>query len=159
MSFLNNETVSTDSKEIFKRSIQLNWRSSIWRSLEFERDKRAVFSESLSTLEVFVHVNRHPEIINQYDLYCIELPDALTARLEEEDLPIQWRAIPFSENTQPIGNEFLTLIDGEFYELQVPSVISPRDNNYVINPNHSAIMAVFESAVKLDFEFDPRIFK
>jgi len=116
-------------------------------------------SESLSTLEVFVHVNRHPEIIIQYDLYCIELPDALIARLEEEDLPKQWRAIPFSESTQAIGDEFLALVDSEFAALQVPSVISPRDNNYVINPNHPAMKAVFESAVKLDFEFDPRIFK
>lgn len=116
-------------------------------------------SESLSTLEVFVHVNRHPEIINQYDLYCIELPDALIARLEVEDLPRQWRAIPFSESTQAIGDEFLTLVDSEFAALQVPSVISPRDKNYVINPNHPAMKAVFEAAVKLNFEFDPRIFK
>lgn len=116
-------------------------------------------SESLSTLEVFVHVNRHPEIVNQYDLYSIELPDALIARLEEEDLPAQWRAIPFSESTQSIGDEFLTLSNNAFAALQVPSVISPRDKNYLVNPNHSAMKTIFKSAVKLDFEFDPRIFK
>jgi len=116
-------------------------------------------SESLSTLEVFIHVNRHPEIMNQYDLYYIELPDSLIARLDEEDLPTQWRDIPFSESTQSIGDEFLTLIDNEFAALQVPSVISPRDSNYLVNPNHPAMKAIFKSAIKLDFEFDPRIFK
>lgn len=116
-------------------------------------------SESLSTLEVFVHVNRHPEIVKQYDLYCIELPNNLIAQLEEENLPSQWNAIPFSESTQFIGNEFLTLADSEFAALQVPSAISPRDKNYLVNPNHTAMKVVFKSAVKLGFEFDPRIFK
>ncbi|RBP77974.1 RES domain-containing protein [Marinomonas rhizomae] len=116
-------------------------------------------SESLSTLEVFVHVNSHPNIMNQYNLYCIELPDHLIARLEKEDLPTQWRAIPFSESTQAIGDEFLTLADDEFAALQVPSVISPRDCNYLVNPYHPAMKAVLASAVKLNFEFDPRIFK
>ncbi|WP_216086351.1 RES family NAD+ phosphorylase [Marinomonas posidonica] len=65
-------------------------------------------SESLSTLEVFVHVSHHPDIMNQYNLYCIKLPDHLIARLEKEDLPSQWRAIPFSESTQVIGDEFFS---------------------------------------------------
>ncbi len=113
----------------------------------------------MNTLEVFVHVSHHPNIMNQYNLYCIELPDHLIARLKKEDLPSQWRAIPFSESTQVIGDEFLTLADNEFAALQVPSMISPRDYNYLVNPNHPAMKAVLASAVKLDFEFDPRIFK
>lgn len=115
-------------------------------------------SESLASLEVFVHVNKDPKIITQYDLYRIELPEKLIARLEEVDLPGLWRDIPPGESTQRIGDEFLG--DGErFAALQLPSVISPRDKNYLVNPNHQAMPEIFKASEKLEFAFDIRIFK
>lgn len=116
-------------------------------------------SESLCSLEVFVHVNNDPDIINLFDLYSIEMPESLIAKLDKEDLPPTWRAIPASESTQEIGDQFLKDSAPEFAALQVPSTISPRDRNYVVNPNHSEIKKVFDKAEKLDFEFDPRVFK
>jgi RES domain-containing protein len=116
-------------------------------------------SESLCCLEVFVHVNNDPGIIKQYDLYTIEMPEALIVKLEQEDLPSTWRAIPASEATQNIGDEFLNDDEPQFATLQVPSTISPRDKNYVINPNHPAMKEIFNQCKKLEFEFDPRIFK
>ncbi len=116
-------------------------------------------SESLCSLEVFVHVNNDPNIVDQYDLYRIEVPDELIVKLDEEDLPETWRSIPASEDTQEIGDEFLNMQDPQYAALQVPSTISPRDKNYVVNPNHSAMKAIFEKHEKLEFGFDPRIFK
>ncbi|MCK6265017.1 RES family NAD+ phosphorylase [Vibrio sp. ZSDE26] len=116
-------------------------------------------SESLCALEVFVHVNNDPNIITQYDLYRINIPDELIVKLDNEDLPPSWRDIPVSEPTQEIGDQFLTEVEPHFAALQVPSTISPRDHNYVVNPNHSALVAIFEQHEKLEFEFDPRIFK
>ncbi|WP_372881531.1 RES family NAD+ phosphorylase [Psychromonas sp.] len=116
-------------------------------------------SESLCALEVFVHVNNNPNIINHYDLYRIDMPDELIVKLEQVDLPSTWRAIPASEATQYIGDEFLNDPAPQFAALQVPSTISPRDKNYVINPNHPAMKEIFNKHEKLDFEFDPRIFK
>ncbi|WP_330960967.1 RES family NAD+ phosphorylase [Photobacterium sp. 53610] len=116
-------------------------------------------SESLCALEVFVHVNNDPNIIDQYDLYRIDIPEDLIAKLEKEDLPQTWRDIPANEETQNIGDEFLNDAEPQFAALQVPSIISPRDNNYVVNPNHPAMEKIFEAHEKLDFEFDPRIFK
>lgn len=116
-------------------------------------------SESLCSLEVFVHVNNEPDIINLYDLYYIDIPEHLIAKLEQQDLPLNWRAIPASESTQEIGDQFLNNPDSEFVALQVPSTISPRDKNYVVNPNHPRAEKIFEKAEKLSFEFDPRIFK
>jgi RES domain-containing protein len=116
-------------------------------------------SESLCSLEVFVHINNDPDIINFYDLYSIEIPDHLIAKLDQEDLPPTWRAIPASEATQEIGDQFLNASQSEFAALQVPSIISPRDKNYIVNPNHSGIAEVFDKAEKLEFEFDPRVFK
>ena len=116
-------------------------------------------SESLCVLEVFVHVNNDPELIHRYDLYRINIPDELIVRLDEQDLPAHWRAIPISEQTQQLGDQFLTLASPDFAALQVPSAISPRDHNYLVNPNHRAMQAIFAAAEKLTFSFDARIFK
>jgi len=116
-------------------------------------------SESLCVLEVFVHVKNDPDIITQYDLYRIDMPNALIVKLDQEDLPPAWRAIPASEATQEIGDEFLNVDEPQFAALQVPSTISPRDKNYVVNPDHPAMKEVIKTHEKLEFEFDPRIFK
>ena len=116
-------------------------------------------SESLCSLEVFVHVNNDPNIVDQYDLYRIEIPDDLIAKLGEEDLPKTWRNIPATEETQEIGDEFLNALKPRYAALQVPSTVSPRDKNYVVNPNHPAMEVSFKNHEKLEFGFDPRIFK
>ncbi|WP_341663330.1 RES family NAD+ phosphorylase [Vibrio sp.] len=116
-------------------------------------------SESLCSLEVFVHVNNDPNIVDQYDLYRIEIPNKLVAKLDIEDLPKTWRHIPASEATQEIGDQFLNQAKPLYAALQVPSTISPRDHNYVVNPNHPAMKNIFSQHEKLEFEFDPRIFK
>ncbi|EGQ8391459.1 TPA: RES family NAD+ phosphorylase, partial [Vibrio cholerae] len=113
----------------------------------------------LCVLEVFVHINNDPELIHKYDLYRIDVPDELIVQLENEDLPNNWRAIPASEQTQEIGDQFLKAENPEFAVLQVPSTISPRDRNYVVNPNHPLMPDIFNKAEKLDFSFDQRIFK
>ena len=116
-------------------------------------------SESLCSLEVFVHVNNDPNIVDHYDLYRIEVPDEFIVKLEEEDLPETWRNIPTGEETQEIGDEFLNGEEPQYAALQVPSSISPRDNNYVVNPNHPVMKESFKNHEKLEFGFDPRIFK
>lgn len=116
-------------------------------------------SESLCALEVFVHVNNDPHIINQYDLYRIDIPEVLIVKLETQDLPKSWRAIPASEATQEIGDDFLNTPNPLYAALQVPSTISPRDKNYIVNPNHPAMQNILAQHEKLTFEFDPRIFK
>ncbi|OBT16357.1 hypothetical protein A9264_12015 [Vibrio sp. UCD-FRSSP16_10] len=116
-------------------------------------------SESLCSLEVFVHVNNDPNIVDQYDLYRIEVPDELIVKLDEEDLPETWRSIPAGEETQEIGDEFLNTVEPQYAALQVPSTISPRDNNYVVNPNHPSMAVSFKNHEKLEFGFDLRIFK
>lgn len=116
-------------------------------------------SESLCSLEVFVHVNSDPNIVDQYDLYRIEVPDDLIVKLGKEDLPVTWRNIPVGEETQEIGDEFLNSEAPQYAALQVPSTISPRDNNYIVNPNHPAMQECFKNHEKLAFAFDHRIFK
>lgn len=116
-------------------------------------------SESLCSLEVFIHVNNDPNIVDQYDLYRIDIPDELIVQLEKQDLPPNWRSIPTSDSTQDIGDQFLNDSEPEYAALQVPSTISPREKNYIINPNHPKMDRIFKNAEKLSFKFDPRIFK
>ena len=87
------------------------------------------------------------------------MPEELIVKLEQEDIPSSWREIPANEATQDIGDEFLNITKPQYAALQVPSTISPRDKNYVINPNHPAMKEIFNKYEILDFEFDPRIFK
>lgn len=116
-------------------------------------------SESLCSLEVFVHVNNDPNIAKKYDLYRIDIPKGLIVKLDHHDLPSSWRAIPASARTQEIGDEFLNNFKPQFAALQIPSAISPRDKNYLVNPNHPAMEQIFKEHEKLNFEFDLRIFK
>ncbi len=116
-------------------------------------------SESLCILEVFVHVNSDPHFIELYDLFRIDMPHDLIAMLDPSSLPEGWDAIPPSEHTQEIGDEFLLAPNPQFIALQVPSVISPRDSNYLVNPNHPSFLDIKKNAEKLAFKFDRRIFK
>lgn len=116
-------------------------------------------SESLCVLEVFVHINNDPTLTERYDLYRIEIPDQWIAQLCEDDWPENWRALPAAKQTQEIGDQFLTLQSPEYAALQVPSAISPRDSNYLVNLHHPLMPEIFQNAEKLEFSFDPRIFK
>ena len=84
-------------------------------------------SESLCSLEVFVHVNNDPNIVDQYDLYRIEVSDDLIVKLDEEDLPETWRSIPAGEKTQEIGDEFLNAVCKTAL-CSVKLIFSPENN-------------------------------
>ncbi len=87
---------------------------------------------------VCTHKQR-PNITKRYDLYRIHTPNELIAKLDREDLPPNWQDIPANEPTQEIGDQFLKETEPQFAALQVPSTISARDYNYVVNPNHPAL--------------------
>lgn len=114
-------------------------------------------SESLCCLEVFVHVHNDPGLAKLYDLYQIDLPDSMILTLKLADLPPTWQRIPCDRRTQLIGDEFIATSAAA--ALQIPSVISPRDNNYLINPNYPGIQPILDNARRLDFQFDIRLFK
>jgi RES domain-containing protein len=116
-------------------------------------------SEALCALEVFVHLNNDPAIADLYQLYRIDLPEHFIATLVESDLPADWRAIPATEATQLIGDEFLTLTPSEHAALELPSAIAPRDKIYLLNPHHPIMPDIFAKAEVLAFSFDARIFK
>ncbi len=88
-------------------------------------------SESLCVLEVFVHLTKNPAVIQLYDLYAIDMPDLLIAKLEQEDLPANWRTIPANESTQLIGDEFFEGTRARLRSAASPLLhITPRSRLY-----------------------------
>jgi RES domain-containing protein len=110
---------------------------------------------SLATLEMFVHVA--PELIPD-DLVAIRgtLPDSVSVEeLMVDELPTNWRKYPASESLQAIGTTWLERRSS--LVLYVPSAITPRERNILLNPAHPEIK-LLEVEPGEAFHFDPRMF-
>jgi RES domain-containing protein len=110
-------------------------------------------SRALAFAEVAIHI---PVGIvpKDYFLVSINIPDtASILKLSDTEMPADWRSNPHSNNTQKIGDQFIT--ESKFLVLQVPSAIVPGDFNFLINPNHPQSKKVVIVNVE-PFEFDSR---
>lgn len=89
---------------------------------------------SLAALELLVHCD--PPLAPE-DLVAIfaEVPDSLPVRrIEVSSLPRNWRRYPAPEALARFGTEWVNR--GETAILAVPSVLVPRERNYLLNPAH-----------------------
>lgn len=110
---------------------------------------------SLATLEMFVHVA--PELIPE-DLVSIRgvLPDSVSQEeLTVSDLPANWRTYPAPKSLPTMGTTWLERRSS--LVLYVPSAITPRERNILLNPAHPE-MKLLEVEEGEAFHFDPRIF-
>jgi RES domain-containing protein len=90
---------------------------------------------SLAVLEKLVHVDfdTFPADVVSYE---IEVPDDLPVRaLELAALPRGWDAMPAPESTQAIGRAWVEDAASPGI-LSVPSVVVPRERNFLLNPSH-----------------------
>ena len=71
-------------------------------------------------------------------------------------LPSDWKDFPHSENTQEIGEKFISA--NEYLVMQVPSAVVLGDFNFLINPKHKDFDKV-KIIGKALFTFDKRLFK
>lgn len=109
-------------------------------------------SESLAILEVLVHIQA-PDILSQYDLFKLSVPRKQALFLN--DLPDNWRDDPAPYETAEIGDEWLA--SNASLALAVPSVIVPREWNFILNPQHPGFEAAINSAEQLNFTLDDRL--
>ena len=123
------------------------------------RGRPAVFASatlSLAVLERFVHTDpdlEPPDLVS----IAIEIPDLLTiAAAEPADLPRKWREYPAPAALVMVGERWLAA--AETVALSVPSVVIPRERNFILNPAHAgfAQLAVGDPE---PFAFDPRMWK
>jgi len=113
-------------------------------------------SLALATLELLVHVDAGllPE-----DLLAIsvQVPEEVESRrVEDRDLPSNWRQYPAPERLQEIGTEWARA--GRTVILSVPSAIVPQERSYLLNPAH-AEFARLKVSKAVSFRLDARLRK
>ncbi|WP_119343437.1 RES family NAD+ phosphorylase [Facilibium subflavum] len=111
-------------------------------------------SESLAILEIFVHIEDY-SLLREYSLFQLVLPKSVIDYVSNEELPPCWQEHSAPPETAVIGDSWLHSNQG--LALAVPSVIVPREWNYMLNPKHTAFNAVIKKANRLHFSPDTRL--
>lgn len=112
-------------------------------------------SIALASLELLVHL-QDAETLPKYALAEIRFDSSLVRELRAEDLPIDWRVYPHPLSTKEVGREWVEAQSSAV--LKLPSSVSPREANYLLNPEHPSSKGAAVTAV-LNHAFDPRLFE
>ena len=113
-------------------------------------------SLSIAALETFVHLTAADARLAFVAIEIIVPDDVTVAALNPADLPRNWRAEPPPDQTKAIGTGWTR--GGETLLLRVPSVIVPRETNYLLNPVHADFRRLTIRAPQ-PFGFDERMWK
>jgi len=111
---------------------------------------------SLAVLEMFVQVSAQTA---PGDLISIRasLPDDVpVTELCESALPPNWKAVPASAELKDFGTAWLK--EGRTAVLVVPSAVTPRERNLLLNPKHPD-MKFLQADSGQPYHFDPRMFE
>jgi RES domain-containing protein len=111
-------------------------------------------SEALAVLELRVHLG---SIVpsEPYMLVTVDVPERVVMTLPNRQWPRRWDAIPFSAETQRIGDAWLA--GGSAAALRVPSVHSASDYNVIVNPTHPDARRL-RIVNRARYRFDARLF-
>jgi RES domain-containing protein len=111
---------------------------------------------SLAVLEKLVHVDfdTFPSDVTCYE---IDVPDDLPVRVVElGSLPRGWDAMPAAGATQEIGGVWARDVARNPGVLSVPSVVVPRERNFLLNPAHPDARR-WKVVHREPFRFDARL--
>ncbi len=113
-------------------------------------------SLSLAALEIWVHVNpKFP--VPSYVSFSAEIPDDLEMyNVQEKDLPADWKRPNLHPLLQDLGTAWL--ISCRTVVARVPSVTTPGEFNYLLNPQHPDFARIVQGPEE-SFQFDPRMRK
>ena len=111
-------------------------------------------SESLALLEIMVHLESY-RLLNAYTLLRLTLPADNILSVGAEDLPDNWQETPAPAETADLGDGWLA--SGQSLALAIPSVVVPREFNYMLNPEHPLFDQVVATAEALPFQPDSRL--
>jgi RES domain-containing protein len=111
-------------------------------------------SEALAILELLVHLNNRVAL-KHYQLFQLRINTEQLLTLSSANLPLSWRQQPASGETARIGDNWLQTRSS--LALAVPSVIAPREQNILLNPQHPDYNALIKGASALDFMPDSRL--
>lgn len=111
-------------------------------------------SMSLAALEVLAHTSIHtmPEDLVVVE---IEIPDEVSRTVVTiNSLAENWRSFPAPGQLADLGTDWLR--KNEALVLEVPSVLIPKEANFILNPRHSEFTDVKIKEVQ-PFAFDARL--
>ena len=112
-------------------------------------------SRALCTTEIAVHTPLG-NLPLDYKLISIEIPEDLyILELTSENLPPAWKLLPYTHETQTIGDKFIA--DGIYAVLKVPSAVVQDEYNYLINPALIGLQQIKIKSIE-PFNFDERLF-
>ena len=111
-------------------------------------------AESLAMLEVMVHLDDY-RLLEHYALLEVSIPEASLLCLPADSRPEDWMVEPAPASTAEIGDSWLE--SQSSLALAVPSVVVPRETNYLINPEHPDFQALADSAREVPFTPDKRL--
>jgi len=108
-------------------------------------------SKSLAAMEIIVHVDR-----SLLSIPYIAIPVTFTDNLLHQlhPLPQEWNNMVAPTSTMQAGDNWVKSQLSPL--LQVPSVVVPGENNYLLNPTHPAIQDV-QTGNPEPFTFDLRL--
>lgn len=112
-------------------------------------------SQSLAALEMLVHLDS-ADLLEKYVLLAADFDQSLIKVLDRSNLPRNWRADPPPAQVRSIGDEWV--LGGSSAVLQVPSVLVPGENNFLLNPGHQDFARICFGKL-LAFRFDARMGK
>lgn len=116
----------------------------------------AAANRSLAMAEVAVHFTL-ATLPADYVMLTLFIPDDIAMqKLTITDLPAGWNQFPHPSATQAIGDKFVA--ENKYCLLQIPSVVTKGDYNFLINPHHADFKKI-KIVHKEKFPFDNRIFK
>lgn len=90
-------------------------------------------SPALALLEMLVHLEAE-ELLKHYYSCRLEFDESLVRRVGPSQLPRNWRANPPPPADRRIGDDWAASAQSPV--LAVPSVLSPEEVNYLLNPDH-----------------------
>lgn len=111
---------------------------------------------SLGALENFVHLTATMAKGLLYATFEVDLDEADIETVAASSLPADWRNEPAPTSTQKIGDDWVAA--GSSAVLSVPSVIVPKERNYVLNNAHPSFSTIAPTQMD-DFSYDPRMWK
>ena len=94
-------------------------------------------------------------LLNAYALLRLTLPADTILSVGEEDLPENWQEAPAPAETAELGDGWLA--SNQSLALAVPSVVVPRELNYMLNTAHPLFDQIIATAEALPFQPDPRL--
>jgi RES domain-containing protein len=93
------------------------------------------------------------ELLASYSIFELTIENAQVTTLET--YPANWQGDPAPSSTANIGDKWL--LDNATVALKVPSVIVPRESNFLLNPLHADFDTIVGRASNRSLKFDPRL--